>query len=511
MKRLFHFVFLFLLCGVLHAQGIGGKAKTGGASTTGGGVTTTTTGTFTFVQQGTCTPTTNTCTLAGFTQNPAAGDLYIIGLANRATGAYVFVSNTQFGPVTPVGGCGGAPGAGGIYYLGSCYYILPPASTGYTTSTPTVTLSGTGIGTTSYILVQEWQPSANGSHVALDNDGSLVQTTASATGPAFTASGVNDVTFAMEWSGTSNPTMNSVAAPYATHLYPAGGTTGAALTGAISTATPTFTLSGSGTVETGAVSFGWNPSACADQMLDQFSGAGTGNGTTATVALLTASQVGGFQGGVWTQSNSTGTMPWTFTTAGAMPLLNSTGRLCNGSSYPAGTPSFGLTMSGLTSSTGINVWEFNFLAVPSTTVIATTWWSSTMLATDASNVDCFGIHGQADFAAVNCYSVGGTHRIFQMETPEGNCGSSYTMTPSSVYALQIQYQVGNGVTAGTHVLTVFNSAGVQVFTCSHAGAVNPDYAQYMFLGDVQNGSMTTGTVMNFSNMQLSLDGSVPNK
>ena len=131
----------------------------------------------TFVQQATCNPSGATCTLSGFGFNPAAGDLYIFGLINRDTnGAGFFLTGTQIGGTFTIApGCSGSFGGGSNYYVGSCYYILPSTSTGYTTTTPTVSLNVTGIGTTSYILVQEWHPSASGSTVALDNDGALTR------------------------------------------------------------------------------------------------------------------------------------------------------------------------------------------------------------------------------------------------------------------------------------------------------------------------------------------------
>ena len=199
-------------------------------------------------------------------------------------------------------------------------------------------------------------------------------------------------------------------------------------------------------------------------MLNQFSGTGTGNGTTPTAALMKASQVG-WDGGVWSLGGSTGTMPWTFETAAAMPLLNSTGRLCNGSTYGSGTPSFGLTMSGNSSSTGINIWEYNLYATPARTVTAQFSWNSSLPQTDGSDVDCATIHGQSDFAAVNCYSTGGANRILQMgdtgrKLRIGLCHHAWRdlHNPASIS----DWKWDDGRDACSHCVQLFRHAGFHV-------------------------------------------------
>ena len=92
-------------------------------------------------QQATCNPSGATCALSASLQSPAAGDLYIFGLINRDTNGRRFFSDRNADRrelLTIAPGCSGSFGSGGTFHVGSCYYILPSTSTGYTTTTPTV-------------------------------------------------------------------------------------------------------------------------------------------------------------------------------------------------------------------------------------------------------------------------------------------------------------------------------------------------------------------------------------
>jgi hypothetical protein len=381
---------------------------------------------------------------------PQSGNLYVImgypQNTNTGTESLSSVTNLN-GTLVKEPGC-----TGYSTYIPICGYILPSTSAGGTTSI-TINISAPTSGSDNHFAFWELHPNGNGAGVALDNAGALYQASSSSlVGPPFTASGSNDATFTgyQPYGGFTFP--SSVSSPYNTYAYIPSAE---GVSGAISTAVPTWTPTSATAAIIAGMSFGWNPAPCAENSFVDFEAGSAGASVT---AALLQSSTHGWQGGVWSKNGSNS--PFTFQSTASMPLVDATGRLCgDGKNYTANAGSLGITLTG-NGTVGSSEWNYLWKSNALTNVTASVWWSSDLVATDTSLIDCFYIHGQADFVGVGCYG-NGTNRYFRLEAGSGSPAMVIPYTPGTLAHLQLAYNV-----AGTHSLTVTDAAVITAASCT---------------------------------------------
>jgi len=450
----------------------------------------------------TCTITTGNTTCAmTVNSTPAAGDLgIVIGYpqGNSSTDGATITSVTNLGATLTL-----SPGCSAGYntYQPNCYYALPSAMAGGSGTTLTVNMGGTtSSGNDSRYSYWQFHPSANGNNAALDVDTGLYSASAATNpGPSFTLSGTNPV-ICQIWQPYGGFTaISSVSSPYNTPLWKPN-KIGVSCT-PTTTEPATWTPGSSTAAIAGALAISFNPTAMTyDGGFNGFE-AGTPGSNVASADLgssqLATNGGGGYNGCIWTTSITAMTV-FDYDASSSMPLLNSVARLSDGSSVSSGAGSQGITYVGLGSGTQLDEAICQMKNTPLGTVTAEIKWNTDQVfGTDCSgtgcNNDCFTIHGYTDFAAVNCYgTTGGLY--FNLETAEGNGASHVAYTTSQCpCTLQLTYQIGNGTTAGTHSMTILDSSGNQIgSTQSHAGAVNTDNVQAIYIGKNNTSTITTG-------------------
>jgi hypothetical protein len=471
----------------------------------GGGV-----GTWTLVQTAHCTTaaSSNTCSIP-VSPNLEAGNLHIFG-CNVQAGVHPhnFVASVSAGG-TLVKAIAASTGSGNQISVGHfIHYILPSTSTGGV-SPIVVTFANNASSANGVCLLEEWAPSQNGAGVAIDNDSAFVPSAAgtSNTNINLIQSGGNEVCFQQFLPSSLPATVSAISSPYDTNAFFASSTTGGGFSGALTGGVgPTWTSQATIPVLSAAC-FGWNTLPFSTQSFVDFESGTNGHAPTSTTL---ATDTHGWQG---IHVHVTGSNIL-YDTSASMPLLNSTGRLGDGASYAAGAGSLGVTYTG--TGTAINPhltfgWGVNS---SQTVVTAAVKFTSDVLDSDTSNVDCFSIHGATDFAAVNCYAAGG-HRYFGLETVSGNGPTHVVASPSTACGsigctIVLQYQAGAGTVANTHTMWIYDQTGALLGTTSHASSTALDYPQYVNIGPAGNMVLTSGKHFKWDSLQVSLTSSVPN-
>lgn len=266
-----------------HAQYVG---YTLAAQQHGSGV-----GSFSLVQKGNCSipNSSSTCTATmsqalvagnldffdctfGNSSPGAAGASYIIGVT--AGGTFQLTTGASIGGYT----------TGGANQWKTSGYILPSTSTGGS-ATEVITFNQTSSAASGGCALYEYHPSANGSNVGLDIDFNY-ELAAASTSPVMqssTLSGTNDVIF-QDYEGIfSFGPATAISSPYNTNLF---NSSEASFSSAITSSGtgPTWT-SGSRIPLMGTIAFGWNPTACLEQSLTNFSTGTNGNAPAAADLL----------------------------------------------------------------------------------------------------------------------------------------------------------------------------------------------------------------------------------
>lgn len=424
-------------------------------------------GTFSVVQTGYCDIGTGTsCTLAGLTQAPAAGNLYVLLGALEPSEYDMTITGTSLG-----GSLQFDPGCNGIDAVALepvCYYILPSTSTGGST-TPTVSFNQAGYGN-GYIYFIELHPSSNPNAVGLGNATTLQLnagiSTASPSGPNFNLLGTNDAFCGIVNTGQGWTQVTAASSPFNSYfLGPSQPGMGFACTPAVPTGSgPTWTFGASqwGPVVAG-VTFGWNVPGCLDQSLVDWSGGTSGN--VPAVADLFSS-IHGWQGGKWSVT-ATGS-DLLYQTAAKMPLIDPTGTFCDGTSYAAGDGSLGIEAVG-TSANEVDQVQYSWQDSNITNASLGFWYYESAPATDNSLNDCAGIGitdlaGVTDTFTVNCYG-NGSSRYFRLETASGNSTEIYFQS-GLWHFVQITFASGNGTTAGSGKIEAWEAVPITSATCA---------------------------------------------
>lgn len=495
-----------------NAQGIGGKAGIGGEAGFGGGPSTS--GTFTLVQTGNCAigSGASTCSI---TVSPAfaAGNLDEFACYPPNTGgapATAIASVNAGGTLVPALASGwGGYGSGSTANMISYAYILPSSSTGHA-SPIVITLNQATTGTGGYCYLAEYHPSANGSNVGLDDDlgfqPSAACTTCTNANVTFSGTGDTCLQGFIGVSGYTSP--SAISSPYSTTDYLPGSGNGVGFATAVPSNGngPSWTTS-SVTPFLSAMCFGWNVSAFNPQTFVDFE-SGTAGNNPAAADLASATH--GWQGGRWVSS----VVAMKYATAASMPLLNSTGRLGDGSSYSAGSGTLGLSITGNGTAETDYVtysWSQNTLGPNYANTVLVFKYNENLAATDTTSIDCGSLIASSDYAGANCYGTGST-RYVRLETDEGN-GSNISWTPSTSCpcTIVIQYNAGNGVTAGTHSVSAYNSSGSLLGTSTHVGSTAATYVYQFHIGQFAANAITTGKLIQWDSVQLSLNSTVPNQ
>lgn len=280
-------------------------------------------GTFTLVQEKTNasggTGTTNAITISTTSANNllefycfTANKVYVTSVDKGGTLIPMYSNNFFRG----LGGSGG--------------YILPSSSTAATTPI-TLTFSGAAGGFND-CRMREIHPSANPNSVALEGLGYVTNTsTASPTGPAVTVTGTNAY-LSVNCVAEGAASCSAVASPFNTNaLFDANGIGWSYALNQSSGTGAAWALTTSDTSDETVAAFSFNPTACQDVGLLDFSGGTATNNLTST--QLTNSTFGGV--GSWGAASGTPASSETAETAAHFNLVNT--RTCAGNKTGSGT------------------------------------------------------------------------------------------------------------------------------------------------------------------------------
>jgi len=463
--------------------------------------------TFTIVQtaNGTCLGT--TCTVTAGTA-PAAGNVDVFVVAVHYSAA---TNNDEIASVSLGGILLQAPGCVGSATTGSpsCAYILPLTSTGGSASI-TINLSSSVVGGLAFFV--ELHASANSQFVALRDQGMLFfQPTATTTGPNFSDIQPEDA-FVAFWTQLNSGVplyLTSVSAPYSSNQY-IPGTVGFAV--AITNTPPTWTAPTNSSVFPliGGLVFGWNVTPCQNIALNTFTGGAVG--TAPTVASLASTQAG-WLGGHWGLTG-TATNGLTFQTVPTpLPPVYDIGRACgDGNTYPAAPlPAQSVALVGPSGTGSANV-EYHFdtggVAAAPPTMSLGMWFYTDSPAASGSIDDCMTLRGDnGDYAAANCYSLGGLQTI-GLECVGGNGTSPrYVYTTGTWVFIQNTFNHNASHTQEVWDSTNGYSSPVYTNSCPAATGLN-DYPAYVAIGQEAAGSglIPSGTHYYYYYPQISLTG-----
>jgi len=443
----------------------------------------------------------NSCTIT-LASALVAGNLYaLVGYANNGGSGESKISSLSPSVgtlVTEVGCTGFIPG--GVNFMPLCAYVLPSASTGMAGTSLTVNLDNNTGGVATEISIWEVHPSANGANVALDNSGAIAYTssTTSQTGPSFTVSGTNDVSFVGWGPGTAYVHISSVSAPYNTleHFESSNSYWGSSAS--ISTSTPTWTPVSSVNGLPVSFSFGWNPTAGKEEQFNDFEG-GTSGSTVTASAITTSAR--GWQGCTYTL---TGTITWN--TSASLPLLNTSPRLYgNGLTYASGAGTLGVVQTGSGASTANHI-DCSVTYSNLQKVSDSVNFQSSLAVNDSTSVDIFYIKGSA--AAVNFMFKGnGANRYVQLECNDTSTVSSGTVTiaPNTEYTLEILFDSAGGTHRG-RVYSASQSLVGSEMTCS---ALSSNRFAGWSIGNTGAQVVTNGATNLFDSLQVDLSGTWP--
>ena len=362
----------------------------------------------------------STCSFTATTA-PAAGDLdeFVCYVPNINWVPYSYISSVNISGTlnyaigASIGGTATQPGDTQQTFA----YILPSSSGSHSTSV-VITLSQPSSSAGGYCAFAEYTPSANGSNVGLDTDGSYQPsspcTSCTNISPALSGTGTE---MFQGFTGTSAYIgASAVSSPYSSNAAFPGDSSFAS---AITTLAPTWTTD-SVVPELGEMAFSWNPSPCYEEGFNDWTGGTSGQIVTASGLAHSAK---GWQGGQWRYSTG-GTNPLGYYAWAAFKLQNSTGRLCaDGGTYPTATPTTGIGFIGngttMNEDSAYFDWDMNNFAAP--LMSSGLYYWSDLATTDSAHVDCTSLYGfeARDFISVNCYGDG-SNRYFNLEAASGN-------------------------------------------------------------------------------------------
>lgn len=456
-------------------------------------------GTPTLVQHHNCTITSgvNSCTFS-VSPNLASGNTDVfkcVAQDSAVTTPPRIASITNAGGtlVQDVGasiGDQGVTGGANSRHFGA--YILPSTSTGGS-GNPVITFTETP-DDSGFCYMFEIHPSANGSQIGLDIDGTNLPAAncTSCMGNSWTDSATSDFCFVGQM-GTSafNLYPTAVSSPYNTNAYYSTSPLSAGFSVAITNSgtAPTWTQP-SGIPALSTQCFGWNPTSAVWQSFNDFEGGTTGAAPTA--AVLAASEHGQ-QGGTWAVSVTGTDMAYSTTN---MPLQQNTGRLYgDGANYASGAGSQGIVLTGtgtaITDNLLYNVGYTNLASV--TTSI---WFCSDVAQTDTTNNDIFAIQGTGGAGdSAGALFQGTGSRYFVLEALSGNapgsisyasgtgCGSGGTGWVN----IQINYNY-----SGNHNMLVCDSTGAQVGSTLSAASEGNAYMDRVIIGNINAQTLTSG-------------------
>jgi hypothetical protein len=237
-----------------------------------------------------------------------------------------------------------------------------------------------------------------------------------------------------------------------------------------------------------SLALGFSTTACTDQTFVDFEGT---NNTSVTAANL-LSTTRGYRGGIWTLSGTA----LKYQNAATKPLLNATGRLCDGSSYSSGAGASGLEYL---TSTGVSYVKYDFGEVATDTISAGVWFYTTLPDGDSSIFDPFTIGGVGGGDGANAYFYkSGSTRAFNIEANSGH-GSDVNINTATWYWIVLTYNK-----TGNQVLKIYDTSHNLVGSSSTASAGTTSPA-YIVLGD-SNNSATTGYLLYFDSLRIRFDG-----
>jgi hypothetical protein len=476
----------------------------------------TATATMTLVHAGGCAVSSGatTCTLT-WPQAMATGnyDIFACVPPNTAQNPITVISSVNAGGtlVPLVGASTGSYGAGGATANEqSVAHILPSTSTGTAGTTVTITLNQAATGNGGNCYAAEWHPSASGSLVALDIDGSYQPTAAAAnlTDISVTPSGTNDISFKMFWGASNYVGPTAVNAPYNTNFV-AGGVNGMGFSTASGCGTGETWTNSSVIPEMVTVCVGFSPTAPLEASIIDW--AGVTNAAQVTAAQMGAS-VHGWQGAT---PQFTGTI--TGSNVAAVQLNATSQRLAGDGKTYTGNTGFSISETG-TGAAAINHLDYTIAqGLPATTGLSY-WFCSTRLATDSNAQD---IASNAGGGGTN-FNGTGTTLFFKLEggvsstgtvnyttDGSGSCGAGHLnnwvniqlIGPIAGTDYMAVYQCASGGPPGCTLnqvgstLTATSGTSLQFFTFGHAGSqvlatgkVNFWGPAYIFLGPLTSGS-----------------------
>lgn len=419
-------------------------------------------GTFTAIQVGNCAISSGAATCSatvGSSFTTAKVHYYACGVPNASFTPATLIQSVNTGEtLTPLIASSVGQVQSGTNTQQSSAIVLPGAAAGHA-SPIVITLNQNASSGGGFCYVAELTPSANSGNIGVDDDNTSVAGAActSCTAPNLTLSGTGDAICQYEMGASGFTSPSAVSAPYNTNAYLPGSGNGMGFSCAPTPSNgngPSWTTS-SVTPLYSQVAFGWNVSPHSFQMYQGFD-AGTAGNTPAASDL--AGGVAGWNGCIWevTASNLL------YATAASMPLLNSTGRLGDGSTTASGSGALGLEITGTGAGTTTSQAKCNWQANPSniSSGILAGKYNDTFGQTDSSDFDCYGISSTTDFAADNCYG-NGVSRFLGLETAEGN-GTAITFTTTTTCGTS----AGQGCTAGVQ----FNGNSVAVSSVTGAVA-----------------------------------------
>jgi hypothetical protein len=428
-----------------------------------------------------------TCQVAVGT--PAIGNLGIF-LNNFTSTPVAMVSIDKCGTLIPVVGTLGEDSTNHGHPGG---YI---AVTSSCSGTATITYSA-NVGSAN-IEFWEIHPSSSSPVVSLDvaNNTSLPSSGTSYAGMGFTLTGGNDLI--VQSCATAN-NCTAITSPFNTNTDFASGNGWAYSANTVSGTAPTWTISSAGVTSLSAMAFGFNPTAFKNQALIDFEG-GSAN-TAVTEPTLRASRKG-YAGGVM---GFTGTA-MKYQTADSKPLVSGTPRLNDGATYPAGAGTLGVEYLTASGANSFISWFFvNGTGLPLTKVTAATWFKSTMPNNDTSAApDVFSIAGASggDFVNALFRSNGGaTSRCMELEVNGGSFGC-VDMATATWYVIYLEYNKGNH-----KVLSIYDASCSLVGTITDTVVTPPTVNPLRLdLGNDSSSVPTTGFVLSFDSVRVSLDG-----
>jgi len=444
-------------------------------------------GTFTLVQHvnnTACPASSATCPIT-LNQSIAGGDLLIF--ESTAGGNAVITATDNGGTFVQCVSCVGFDNQN-LYSETSGGWILSAAPE---SSTITVTFNSAIGGD----VIEMWEYSYSGGTPGFDGaNQNENQSSASPTAAAFTPSGSNDIS--VQACRTNFTACNAVSSPFL------GDNLGnyeawAYLTGPTNWSAPTWTLASSGISQLTQMEFGFGVSPCANTMSMGFAGT---DGTPITLTQLAAGTFG-WQGGQWTIGGAGGN----FAASASQPLLNLTGRLCDGTNN-ADSSTTGVQFSTTNQAGFLEINGTGGILSTGASVSAGAWYYSNLPATDNTSVDDFAVLGQGDYVSLHEFS-NGAERFGEIECYSGTSTGNVVLARNTWYWVEMVYN-----TSGNHTMKFYNNANppVQVgttLTCPANGAGQPGY---VVIG-IQNPDETlpAGYIFNYDSLLISLDGIDP--